>query len=533
MGLAQELLDKQSQLEAARATYDSHCSEIAKLVLPRQDSFFNETITEGDRKSQHIYDSTAVLAHDKAVKIVDNIITPEGSYWNRLTVPEENLKNNQEVNEFLDNTNDFLYRQRYRPKANFANQNREKLASLLAFGNGVLLVEDLVGRGIRYRTSHISEHYFMENQYGIIDIDYRKYKLTARQAVERFGDKTPEKVMRCYEKTPNEKIDFLHVVMPDESGESGFAYISYNIYCDGQELISTGGYRTFPYIISRGATSPNEVYGRSPAMLCLPEIKMLNAMRKTDIKSRHQAVDPAFLAADASTLGRFLNVPNAINYGTLDINGNQLIKPFVTGARIDLSNDGIAQSREFINDTFFITLFQILVQTPQMTATEVLERAKEKNALLGSEVGREQQALAQMIEREISIYEGYGIFEDGSLLPMPKALKDAGGIFEIEFTAPANQMMKSEEALSVERTIQSLLPLAQIDPSVIKRIDFKEYADIIREANGAPAKLFKSDEEMAALAQAEAQQMQLQQMLAAAPQVASTVKDFAQAEAMR
>ena len=35
-----------------------------------------------------------------------------------------------------------------------------------------------------------------------------------------------------------------------------------------------------------------------------------------------------------------------------------------------------------INDAFLVTLFQILTETPEMTATEVIERTREKGALL-------------------------------------------------------------------------------------------------------------------------------------------------------
>jgi hypothetical protein len=35
-----------------------------------------------------------------------------------------------------------------------------------------------------------------------------------------------------------------------------------------------------------------------------------------------------------------------------------------------------------INDTFLITLFQIMVDNPRMTATEVMEKAQEKSMLL-------------------------------------------------------------------------------------------------------------------------------------------------------
>lgn len=534
--IAKELMEKQSQLASKRSTFEEHWAQIAPLVLPRQDNFFEKRQEQGERRTRDRFDDTAVLAHDKAVKIMDSIITPEGSTWHKLRPKDDRLEEDQEVMTFLDSLNKYLFKTRYSPKSNFANQNREKYASLFAFGTGVLMLEDIVGYGMRYKSSHLSEHYVMENLHGLIDIDYRKYRLTARQAMEKFKERAPQKVREMYDKNPAEYMDFLHVVTPDEGGDAkGMKFASYHVSCADKQLISVGGFKTFPYIFSRGATAPNETYGRSPAMMALAEIKMLNAMRRTDIKARHLMVDPPILAADAQTVRKFSLKPDAINYGTLDMNGNPLVRPWQAGANISLSNDGIQQSRDFINDAFFVNLFQILIDTPQMTATEVLERAKEKGALLGPIAGREQsEALAPMVEREIGILEDYGIFEDDGMLPMPRKLKEAGGIFEVTFSAPANQLARAEEALSTERTIQALIPIAQISPevaqAVLAPVDWVQYGKIMRDANGAPAKLFKTDEAMLATAQAQAQQMQAQQMMQVAPQVAGAIKDIAQAQ---
>lgn len=40
--------------------------------------------------------------------------------------------------------------------------------------------------------------------------------------------------------------------------------------------------------------------------------------------------------------------------------------------------------------TLLVTLFQILTETPQMTAAEVVERTNEKGILLAPTVGRQQ-----------------------------------------------------------------------------------------------------------------------------------------------
>jgi hypothetical protein len=260
-------------------------------------------------------------------------------------------------------------------------------------------------------------------------------------------------------------------------------------------------------------------------MAALGEIKMVNAIRKSDLRARHMAIDPPILTSDERAVRRPLIKPGAINHGALDENGNPRIKPYNNLSRIDVSNDAIEQSHQIINDIFLVTLFQILVDSPQMTATEVLQRAQEKGALLSPTAGRQQsEALGPMILREIDI-----LAYSGELPPMPDILREAGGEFEIEYTAPLNVMQKAGEAASTQAVLNDALPLAQIQPDILDNFDFDEYVRIMREARGAPAKLFRSEEEKQQLREAKAQQQQIANVVQAAPSVAGSIKDIAQA----
>lgn len=529
--VAKGLIEKYKKLEVDRSTWENHWADLAPLVLPRQDDFFNENTVGGDKRTRQRFDDTATLALERGSAAIEGVLIPRGQMWHGISPPDE-LVGDYEVEAWCERLAAFLFNKRYDSKANFASQAHEFIMSLLAFGTAIMSVEDIVGEGIRYKTCHLSEHYVMENSRGFIDTTYRCYKLTAKQAMEKFGEEAGDKVKQKFEKAPNEKMEFLHVVMPDRNGDAdGMPFVSYHISVQDGKLMATGGFKTFPYIISRWVTAPNETYGRSPAMTVLAEIKMLNQIRKTDLKQRHMAVDPPILAADQHTIRKLSMKAGAINYGTLDMNGNPLVRPYNAGTNISISNDIIEQSRQIINDAFFVNLFQILVETPQMTATEVLYRAEEKGQLLSPSAGRQMtEWLDPLVEREISLYEEYGIFEDDGILAMPDKLKEFGGAINVRYTNPLSQMQKSGKGAATERTLQSLLPYAEAGS--LEKVDWSGYADIIREANGAPVTMFKSDEQLEAERQAQAQQQAMMQMVEAAPQVAGAVKDVAQAQAL-
>ena len=60
--------------------------------------------------------------------------------------------------------------------------------------------------------------------------------------------------------------------------------------------------------------------------------------------------------------------------------------------------------------------------------------------------------------------------------------------------------------------------------------DIEEAMRILADIRGVPAKIMHSKEEVAAMKQQQAQQAQMQQLLQAAPVVASSAKDMAQAQ---
>lgn len=539
MNIAKEMIDKQAKLEADLATYHSHCEEVSKYIIPRLDEFFNSKKTPGEKRTQYQYDSTAPLALDRFSSIIESLLVPRGQLWHGLEPQDEILQDDHEAMVWFERVRNYLFKLRYGTDSNFAPQMNEVFSSMGAFGTGVLITEERPGKWMRYKSSHIKEHYFQENSDGIIDSNWRKYELTARQAMQKFGDNVSEAIKKAYEKEPNRKFCFLHCVIPNSErkpymlGPEGMAYSSFHIDIEGKMLVQRpGGYRKFPFIVARYITSPNEIYGRSPAMTALAEVKMLNQMRKTDIKARHLAVDPPNLAANEASIRKFNLKPNAMNYGTLDMAGNPLVRPYQTGARIDSSNDAIEQSRRMINDIFLVNLFQILVESPEMTATEVLARQQEKGDLLSPIGGRlENEFCGKLIEREVDVMAAAGLFDEDGPLPMPQSVREAGGAYSINYTSPMARYRMSGEAAGAEKTVQSLIPIAQIDPTVYDMINFTEYAKIIARAAGAPMRIMRSSEEVQAMQEQKVQAQQMAMMSQAAPAIAGSVKDLAQAEA--
>jgi hypothetical protein len=532
---ATEILDRQSQLENDRTTYDAHCKEVAERVLPRQDEFLQKRTVEGDKRSEKIFDSTAPLALDRAASAIDSLITPATQMYHKLEPQDEEMSDDREVRLYLEEVNKLLFKVRYRPAANFSAQAHECYVTQMAFGTMGLFVDDLLGIGVRYKSVALSDLYISENHAGIVDYWHRKIRMTARAAVQKWGmDKLPESIKKALEKNPFQKFDFLHCVRPNDNQKAGakdfrgMDFSSYYVSYEGKVLLSEGGYRTAPYAVARHVTSPNETYGRSPAMMVLADIKMLNEMEKTIIRAAHKIVDPPLLAYGDGILSSFNTRPSAINYGGVDDQGRQLVVPMKTGSNLPIALDMTEQKRKVINDAFFITLFQVLVQNPQMTATEALIRAQEKGQLLAPTVGRTQsEFLGPIINRELDILSAAG-----SLPLMPEKLQKAGGGLKAIYTSPLARLRRAEDGVAILRTLEQLAPIAQIRPEVYDRFDPDIILDELAQINGMPERTMISMEKMVQLREERKQASQQQAALESASVAADAAKNLSKAAQM-
>ena len=62
------------------------------------------------------------------------------------------------------------------------------------------------------------------------------------------------------------------------------AFASYYIDMESKKLMSESGFEEMPYIVPRFLKATGEVMGRSPAMVALPDVKMLNLMSKQSFR---------------------------------------------------------------------------------------------------------------------------------------------------------------------------------------------------------------------------------------------------------
>jgi hypothetical protein len=460
--------------------------------------------------------------------ILDSLLTPRDQFWHHLRPADSILLRDKATRMWFSKVNDILFERRYSPTANFSGPNQNQYTSLGAYGTGVMLIDDLAGNpGLRYRDVHLGEAYLEENHQRVVDGITRYFRFTARQAVQMFGDNCPEQITSIVKDFPEREFFFIHIVKPRDDRDperkdfKGMKYVSEYISLEGAKMVAEGGYHTFPYAVSRYNQAAVEPYGRSPAMDALPAIKTLNEQKKAMLKQGQRALDPILLVHDDGILDSFNMVSGTTVPGGVDSQGRLLVQPLPTG-NLQAGIELMQEEQKLINETFLVTIFQLLTETKEMSATEVIERTREKGILLAPTIGRQQsEYLGPLIDRELDILSRQG------LLPkMPPLLASAKGEYKVTYDSPISRTQKAEWAAGAVRTIEVLLNYAQQaqDPSVLDVIDMDIAGPQIAEIYGTPAPWIRGDEDIARIRQARQKQQQIQTAIQAAPAVAGVMK---------
>lgn len=531
-----DIFKRFAQLQTWRNTFAQQWEETAELILPtsRNTFYYQNFNYPGMKKTDRQVDASGMMALHRFAAICDSLLTPRNMFWHTLSPAIEELKKDRDTMLWFEQVTKILFKLRYAPIANFSSQNQNHYIQLGAFGNAPMFIDqayDAAGnalRALRYKEIPLGELFMTENHQGLIDGFIRWYRLTARQAMQKFGEERfPEVLRPALEAGSEYPYNFLHCVWPARDYDPSaldrrrMPFASYHVSVEGRVLLSESGYHTFPLAASRYEQTPGETYGRSPAMMVLPALKTLNAEKTMFLKQGHRAADPVLLTADDGLIDGVSLRPGALNKGGVNSDGKPLVTVLPTG-QIQVAKEMMDEERALINDAFLVSLFQILEETPQMTATEVIERVSEKGILLAPTIGRQQsEYLGPLIDRELDLAARMHL-----LPPMPPALREALGAYEATYTSPLSKAMRAQEAAGFMRTVETVKELVQItqDVSLLDPFDFDTAIPEIADINSTPFRWMADDKQIAGKRKNRAAAQQQQAQIQAMPAQAAMMK---------
>ena len=524
-----------NSMQGVRGTWEDHWQEILDYVMPRKADIVTKR-TRGEKRAEVLFDSTAITASNLLAASLQGTLTSPSLQWFHINIRNKQFNENREVQLWLEDSANKMYD--VFNQSNFNTEVHELYLDLVTIGTGALFVEEdkkgFLEGGIHFSTLHIAEFYIQENTKGYVDTLYRKYKLTARQAVQEFGiDNVGQKITEAVKDKPDKMFNFIHAVEPLEDyersmgkAETKLPFHSCHVCEEDKMVVRAGGYKEFPYLVPRWSKATGEIFGRSPSYNALPDIKTLNKAVEIGLRAWSKAIDPPLLVQDDGVIGRVRMTPGGITV----VRNDAAVQPFQSGANFALTDMKENQLRQAIRQAYYSDQLQ-LQEGPQMTATEVQVRYELMQRLLGPTLGRFQsEFLNPLIERVFGIMYRADCFIDAPEIVIGESI-------DVEYVGPLARSQRMEEAVAVERLYQLAMQVAQIDPNILQIINHDKAIRLRAELLGVPKTVLKGEDEVEAEREAAAlQQMMQQQMMVeqhqadVAAKQAKTATEFAKPE---
>lgn len=534
MAKVHDLLDRNKSLVARRQPWMDYWQQLADVMLPTQADFTRQN-NPGEQRGTAIYDGTPRLALRDLATTLDGLIKPKSSSWFDMEVENQDLMDMDEVKVWLEDSKDRMWHHIYKKDARFIQRSGEVDLSLSCFGWGLLwMQENKAKNGLLFRSFHNSQVAFDEDEEGIIDTIAISERLSARQAEMRCRrfDKEPSDVIKqaLNSKALAEKrFEFVQIVMPRDDyqaglfGEKGMPFLSCLIDVENEQIIDEAGYHEFPAAIPRWETSPGEIYPRSPGMMALPDATTLQAMGKTLLVGGQRAVDPPIWMLNDSVLSPLRTFPGGITI--LDSSDDKTpIGAFPVATNLPVGRDMQADYRAQVEAAFFKNVFNLPIQTRDMTATEIIARKEEFIRVIGPVFGRlESDYIGHIVERVFGIMLRAGAFKKP-----PDLLQDQKVTFK--FHSPIQKARKQMEIAGLSQSLTFLGPLAEAQPEILDNFDGDAIARDAPEWSGLPNKWLRPTKKVEDIRAQRSQGQGLMQSLAASGPITTALKNVAQSD---
>lgn len=368
-----------------RSTWESHWQECYDYALPQRGDVIR-ALTPGAKRTDKLFDGTAPDAVDQLAASLLAQMTPPWTRWFGFRPGTDYGESDRDAaSAALEAVAATL--QRHLDRSNFVVEMHQCYLDLVTAGTACLLVEEAqVGEpsAFRFAAVPLSQVVLEEGPSGRLDTTYRRSEMTRAQIQARFkeavlpADALPPPIGG--EDEDERKAAVIEAVMPDKGGYAYMAVLETSAAAaDEPVVLAKGRFASPPYINFRWLKAPGEIYGRSPVMKALPDIKTANKVVELVLKNATIAVTGIWQADDDGVL----------NPATVKLTPGTIIPKAVGSAGLQpLSAPGKFDVSELVLEKLQERIERI-IKGPSLppvaggvrSATETLERRADQQAV--------------------------------------------------------------------------------------------------------------------------------------------------------
>lgn len=525
------ILSRKAALWNERSSWVDHWREISEYQQPRSGRFIVSDRNKGNKRANNVLDNTALFASRTLAAGMMSGMTSPARPWFRLGLSDPDLMEFGSVKAWLHDTAGLI-------RAIFSSSNTYNALHTIyeelgLFGTAASFVLPNFDNVIHHHPLTVGEYALATDGLGRVDTLCREFQMTVAQMVGLFGKENVSQTVRdLYQRHALDQwVDVIHIVQPRGDRDltkvdaKNMRYAS--IYLEpGREnatdkFLSESGFETFPALCPRWGVTGNDVYGTSPGMECLGDVKQLQHQQLRKGQAIDYMVNPPLQVPTKYKEATRARLPGGVFY--VDSVGQGAGVRSAFEVNLDLQHLGldIMDVRERIKQAYYADLFLMLAQQPangRMTAAEVAERHEEKLLMLGPVLERLQnELLAPLIDLAFDYARRANI-----LPPPPPELE--GMDLKIEFVSVLAQAQRAVAAQGMDRLLGTVGQLAALRPEVVDKIDFDQVIDDYADMYGVNPETIVDDEQVAAMRQQRAEAQQAQARADALPALAATAK---------
>ena len=473
------ILSRYQAAQSRRRSWEGLWRDCYSYALPQRGSGFGSEFDPARRHAERLFDGTAPDAVEQLAASLLAELTPPWSQWFGL-VPGYDVSeiSRSLTSEELDRATQTI--QGHFDRSNFSVEIHQAFLDLVTVGSATLLFEEApLGTLSAFRLTAVpmSEMHFESGPNDEILGHFRSRSLPV-QVVQSLFPKAmlPEKRDSCSSGHANRTLPVVEAVLP--SG-SEFLYTALLLdHNDKPTLLAQGLLPSSPFISFRWLKGASEVYGRSPIMTALPDIKTVNKVVELVLKNASIAVTGIWQAEDDGVLNpaNIRLVPGTIIPKAVGSSG---LTPLQSPGRFDVSNLMLDDLRGRIRHTLLVDRLGPTAGR-RMTATEILERSNEMSRLLGATYGRLQaELLTPLISQAMRILRRRG--------EIPDIVLD-GRTIDLQYRSPLARLQARDD---VQNTLMWLETNAKLGKEAQGVVDVRATALWLGERLGVPGQLVR------------------------------------------
>lgn len=521
-------LHRWGQLKSERASWIPHWTELSERLQPRLGRFFTADRNRGERRHNAIYDSTGTRALRVLAAGMMAGMTSPARPWFRLTTADPELSESHGARVWLSDVRRLMLDVYQRSNTYRALQGMYE--ELGCFGTaGSLALPDFKTVQHHY-PSTAGEYAIATNHKGEVDSFYREFDMTIGNVVTEFGRENCSSTVRnLYDRGQVDAwVTIYHAIQPRPARDPAkrdarnmpfeSCYFESGANCD--KYLRESGFREFRVLVPRWHATGGDIYGYSPGMEALGDIKQLQHEQLRKAQAIDYQTKPPIIMPTALKGNEVDAVPGGVTYhdSVTPVQGSRSL--FETRLDLNYLLNDIQDVRGRINTAFYADLFLMLASAdlPNMTATEVAERHEEKLLMLGPVLERlHNELLDPLIALTFS-----DLLQAGAIPPPPPELE--GQPIRVEFVSMLAQAQRAVGTAATDRFVANLGTVASFKPDVLDKFNSDKWVDAYSDSLGIDPELIVADDQVALVRQQRAEAQQRAEQMQQVEQAAGAVQ---------